>query len=120
MKKLVVIDDEQDFCTLVEMYCNKNGIECRFANTLLQGMELVATFLPDVLILDNNLPDGLGWTKAAYLLDTYPSINLNLITAKKAIDKTNNEYASYGKRVSFFHKPLSMLQLNDIVLQSNE
>ena len=120
MKKLVVIDDEQDFCTLVEMYCNRKGIECKFANTLLQGMQLVEAFLPDVVILDNNLPDGYGWTKVDFLLNTYPNINLNLITAKKAIDKTSSEYASYDKRVSFFYKPLSMLQLNDIIPSDNE
>jgi DNA-binding NtrC family response regulator len=115
MKKLVVIDDEQDFCKLVEMYCNKNGIECRFANTLSHGIELVGAFLPDVVILDNNLPDGHGWTQAQYLLDTYPNMSLNLITAKKAIDKTNSEHASQHERISFFYKPLSMLQLGNIV-----
>lgn len=114
----MVIDDEHDFCTLVKLHCHKNGIECKCANTLTEGLNLVNEFVPDILILDNNLPDGHGWQQVDYLIHQHPSIKLNLITAKNGVEQNSSEQASYkDKRVSCYLKPLSIMQLNDIIHQ---
>ncbi|MFP5042250.1 response regulator [Parasediminibacterium sp. JCM 36343] len=115
MKKLVVIDDEDDFCTLVKLQCLRNGVECRYANTIAEGISLLNDFVPDVVILDNNLPDGYGWQHADYLLGKYPHISLNLITAKNSFEKSNNTYYKKDERISCYLKPLSLLQLDNII-----
>lgn len=120
MKKLVVIDDEFDFCTLVKLQCSRNGIECRSANTLAEGLELVKGFMPDILILDNNLPDGLGWQKVDYLMEQYPSIKLHLITAKNSFESSEGTDASGAKKVLLYSKPLTLTQLDTIILQHSE
>ncbi len=117
MKKLVVIDDEFDFCTLVKLYCSKCGIECRYANNLAEGINLVNEFKPDIVILDNNLPDGYGWVQTDYLLHAYPLITINLITAKNDFECNSSEYENKDIRVSRYLKPLSLTQLNKIIHQ---
>ena len=113
MKKLAVIDDEIDFCVLVKMYSNKLNIECRYANTLADGIKLLKEFSPDVLILDNNLPDGSGWQKATSISQQYPSLQLHLITAKSAI--LAYEKPAPSQRLIFHHKPLSLTDIEKII-----
>jgi two-component system OmpR family response regulator len=120
MKKLVVIDDEFDFCTLVKLQCSKNGIECKCANTLTEGLELVKIFVPDILILDNNLPDGHGWHKADFLVKEYPNISLHLITAKNSFENNRHYLSNTEKKVLHYSKPLTLAQLNNIILQHSE
>ena len=115
MKKILIIDDEYDFCTLVKMHCNKKGIECLYANTLAEGMMLLNNNTPDILILDNNLPDGYGWQKVDYVLETFPTVKVNLITAKNIVDHTNLVNDDKNKRVLRYAKPLSITQLDNIL-----
>lgn len=115
MKKLLVIDDENDFCTLVKMHCNKKGIECLYANTLAEGMILLNNCAPDILILDNNLPDGYGWQKVDYVLDTFPKVKVNLVTAKNVVQKSNIVNDDKYNMVLHYAKPLSITQLDNIL-----
>ena len=48
---------------------------------LSDGPEILDEHLPDIIFLDNNLPDGYGWDKTDYILSTYPQTQLNLISA---------------------------------------
>jgi two-component system, OmpR family, response regulator len=82
-KKIVIIDDEQDLCLLMKSYFAGLGYDVFLANTLHSGMDLVREVSPDILFLDNNLPDGLGWERTSYLADTYPDCKINLISAFK-------------------------------------
>lgn len=120
MKKVLVIDDEPDFCTLVLLRCKKNSMECKYANTLVEGIELLSLFMPDILILDNNLPDGLGWQKVDYLLECYPNIKINLITAKNIFEKTVHAFVNKANHVSCYSKPLTLTDLNDILHERSQ
>ncbi len=51
------------------------------AYTIADGMKILDEQKPDVIFLDNNLPDGYGWDKTEYILATYPQTQLNLISA---------------------------------------
>jgi two-component system, OmpR family, response regulator len=82
-KRIVIIDDEEDLCLLMKSYFDAIGYDVFLANTLNAGMNLVKEVSPDVLFLDNNLPDGLGWERTSYLADTYPNCKINLISAFK-------------------------------------
>ena len=114
MKKLAVIDDEIDFCMLVKIYCSRKGIECRYARTLEEGAVLLDEFTPDLLILDNNLPDGYGWQQVPTLLERYPQIVIHLITAKN-LPERNEVSLQNSTRVFRHFKPLSLAQLNGII-----
>lgn len=80
-KKIVIIDDEEDLCQLMRTYLVDLDYDVFLANTLGQGLSLMKEVSPDIVFIDNNLPDGLGWEKTNYLLKEYPLCKINLISA---------------------------------------
>jgi len=80
-KKVLIIDDERDFCFLLKSYLSKKNYSIQVANNLSRGMQLLEESDPDIIFLDNNLPDGLGWDMVPYIFSTYPGVKLNLISA---------------------------------------
>ena len=65
-KKIVIIDDEEDLCHLMKTYFLELDHDVYLANTLSGGLSLIEEVSPDVVFIDNNLPDGLGWEKQGY------------------------------------------------------
>ena len=60
-KRVVVIEDDEDFITLVEMILATEDVEIRPYLTGRAGLEAVRTLLPDAVLLDVMLPDLNGW-----------------------------------------------------------
>jgi two-component system OmpR family response regulator len=83
-KKILIIDDEKDFCFLMSCFFTPRNFDVLIALTLSDGMRILKEENPDVLLLDNNLPDGSGWAQTEYILATYPLMQLNLISALRA------------------------------------
>lgn len=80
-KKVLIIDDEVDLCLLMKTYLTRKNYDVFYYHTLKEGLAQVPSLKPDIIFLDNNLPDGLGWEQAASLLEKYPAIQLHLISA---------------------------------------
>lgn len=108
-KKIVIIDDEEDLCQLMSAYFTELNHDVYLANTLARGLPLIREVAPDVVFIDNNLPDGLGWEKLDFLLKEYPGCIINLISAYDYLppDLKDRERQS----VNILEKPLS---LNDL------
>jgi len=79
--KVLIIDDEEDLCLLIKTYLSRKDCEVFTANSLSEGLKKLNDLLPDILFLDNNLPDGLGWENAERILKQHPQIQLHLISA---------------------------------------
>jgi DNA-binding NtrC family response regulator len=110
-KKIVIIDDEEDLCHLMKTYFLELNHDVFLANTLVSGLSLMKEVSPDVLFIDNNLPDGLGWEKMAYLVEAYPDCKINLISA---YDYLPPEIKNRGNNtVSILEKPLRLNTLKD-------
>lgn len=110
-KKIVIIDDEEDLCHLMERYFLELNHDVFLANTLGLGLSLIKEVSPDVVFIDNNLPDGLGWEKMSYLREKYPHCRINLISAFEYLppdlkDRENNI-------VTILEKPLRLNTLKD-------
>lgn len=112
LKKILIVDDEEDLCMLLKIYFTKKKYEVSIANTLSEGLQEVNRWNPDILFLDNNLPDGLGWEKAPMLLDENPKLNILLISAFHPTVPDN----SHPDRLRVIEKPFSQQQLNALNL----
>ncbi|GEM_PF-540725 len=111
-KKILIVDDEEDLCLLMKIYFTRKQYEVSIANTLEEGLAKLATLNPDVLFLDNNLPDGLGWEQAPELLDKYPELNIHLISA---FHPTIPQHVDQH-RLRIMEKPFTQQQLNELGL----
>lgn len=80
-KKVLVIDDEVDFGILMKSFFQPKHYEVYVAHTIAEGMKILEDVKPDVIFLDNQLPDGYGWGKTEYILLHHPQSALNLISA---------------------------------------
>lgn len=107
MKKVLIIDDEVDFCLLLKAYLTRYKYDVYYAHTLSEGMEKAKKIIPEVIFLDNNLPDGLGWERAPYFMDQYPGLHLNLISAYHP-DLPN---VRITPELKIWEKPISLSEL---------
>ena len=112
LKKILIVDDEEDLCLLLKIFFTRKKYHVEVANNLKDGMKQIEQWHPDILFLDNNLPDGLGWEKAPQLLDNYPTLTIHLISAfHPAIPEHTDK-----NRLHIIEKPFSHQQLNDLDL----
>jgi DNA-binding response OmpR family regulator len=107
-RKILVIDDEKDFGFLMKSFFSPKNYEVFVAYTLADGMKILAEQNPDIIFLDNNLPDGLGWGKTEYILIHHPLAQLNLISALN-VPKTS------ASSFRILEKPLKFEELRRIM-----
>ncbi len=101
--KILIIDDEVDLCILMKNYLVRKDFEVYYAHTLNEGMRLMQEIVPDILFLDNNLPDGTGWNRTDYFFSVNPSLRLFLMSGYQPNlpDSGLNSYSVIYKPISF-------------------
>lgn len=104
MPRMLIVDDEQDLCYLLAGMMDKN-LDVHITHSLSDAREHLNEYKPDILFLDNNLPDGRGIDSIAYLRKQLPSARIIMMTS----DTTNDlekKARSYGADY-FLYKPFS-------------
>jgi two-component system, OmpR family, response regulator len=109
-KKVLIIDDEEDACLLLKQYFAKKNFEVTCAFTLKEGLQKIRTEKPDLVFLDNNLPDGLGWEVSACLLQENPNLEIHLISA---YNNSMRDFNKMNKEVMIWQKPISFRKLDE-------
>lgn len=112
--KVLIIDDEIDLSLLLKSYFVRRGYEVILAHTLSEGLTDLAELRPDILFLDNNLPDGIGWDEASAIVTRHPDLKLYLISAYHPIVPVLPENA----HCRVLEKPISFSELDTIFSSS--
>jgi DNA-binding response OmpR family regulator len=114
-KSILVIDDEYDLCELIKMILNKEGFIVECAYTLAEASEKLLGH-PDIVLLDNNMPDGTG---LAYL-QMHPVDFMNSFVVMISADPSKelqNKASNEGIR-DFIPKPFSMARMRAILKEA--
>lgn len=115
-KQIVYIEDEPDMIDLVRLILNRKGYVVKGAVGGRDGLDLIRSSLPDLVLLDLMMPDMDGWEvyqqiKAA---DATRSIPVIVITAKaQNIDKVLGLHIA--KVDDYISKPFNPQQLIESV-----
>lgn len=104
-----MVDDEVDFCMLMQNYFEERDYDVHMAFTLVEGMRLLDKIEPDILFLDNNLPDGEGWSMVEEIIDDFPEMKLFLMSAYNE----RPEITKKRKNIKFWEKPISITDLDE-------
>ncbi|BBO83418.1 hypothetical protein DSCO28_39840 [Desulfosarcina ovata subsp. sediminis] len=60
-KRILVVDDEPDFCSIVQGNLEKEGFDVEVAYDGVQGIEKVKANRPDAIVLDVMMPEKDGY-----------------------------------------------------------
>ena len=107
-RKVLIIDDEKDTCLLLKRYLSSKNFEVYCSYSLADGLQQLDSKQPDILFLDNNLPDGFGWDASGSLVQKYPNLEIHLISA---YNNRMYDYNHLNKEVKVWQKPISIRQL---------
>lgn len=108
-KRILIIEDEADLCLLLSDYFIRNRGEVVISHTLKEGSDLMDKIKADIVVLDNNLPDGSGWDMASAIASKLPNAHIVFISA---FQSTARGHVPDGTKFSFLQKPLSIDALN--------
>ncbi|MCW3127698.1 MAG: response regulator [Bacteroidetes bacterium] len=110
-KTALIIDDDHDLNMLLKAILEQSIPSVVCALTLLSGIALSAELNPDVIFLDNNLPDGQGINSIAEIKTKAPNATLVMITA---MGNSKEAAMRYGADL-FLEKPLTSVNIQDVL-----
>lgn len=96
--KILVIEDESNICNLLETILTTNGYQVVVEGTCRDGITMMLSYVPDLVILDLGLPDrdGLEFIKTIRQSDTTPILVLSARSEENdkvlALDLGANDY----------------------------
>jgi two-component SAPR family response regulator len=109
-KKILIIDDERDFCLIMKAYFIRKGYSVSLAYNIQEGLTMMKEVKPDILFLDNNLPDGNGWDIIDKIVEIFPHIQTYLVSAHRNYSPLNERFPN----ITVWEKPISMESLNKL------
>jgi DNA-binding response OmpR family regulator len=101
--RALIIDDDLDLCTLLKAILQNYISEVLFAHSLVDSVKLLREMKPDVVFLDNNLPDGKGLELIKEFKLLLPGARIIAISAMPGLKKLALEN---GADI-FIEKPLT-------------
>ena len=108
--KILIIDDEIDYCSIMKSYFEDKNYEVFLAFTLQEGLAILEKIRHDILFLDNNLPDGPGWQCVDEIVEKYPQIRIYLISAYRQ----KSDFITTSSNITVWEKPISLSSLNAV------
>ena len=108
-----IIDDEQDICFLLSKVLNLKAFETECAFSLKEAQNNMQGKEPELIFLDNHLPDGLGLNYIKQLKREHPTSKIVMVTAHDT--KTDRENAFREGADYFIGKPFSRDMVNKVV-----
>ncbi|WP_341281143.1 response regulator transcription factor [Paenibacillus sp. FSL H8-0537] len=77
--KIMIVDDDPHICEIVQVYCEREGFTSAYSHNGTEAMELLASFEPDLIVLDVLLANenGIDWCRNARSYTDAPIVFLS-------------------------------------------
>lgn len=109
MSKILVVEDSPDLAEALQRNLSLDGYEVALATRAAQAMPLVASFRPDLIILDLGLPDRDGYTVLRDLRDRGNPCPVLILSARN-LEADKLEGFRLGAD-DYVTKPFSVMEL---------
>lgn len=107
-KKVLIIEDEADMCLVLNIILNGKEMELDHVKSIAAAQAYLQTGAPDVVLLDNKLPDGYGVDFIAHIKRNYPAVKVIMISG---YDPSVGDVALHNGADTFLSKPFTKDQL---------
>lgn len=81
MSRALVVDDEKEICLLLSSMLKKLGFSSDHGHSLSEGKSKLTTNIYDIVFLDLNLPDGIGFQLMDTVKGSNPKAKVIIISA---------------------------------------
>jgi|SRR5450631_2234955 DNA-binding response OmpR family regulator len=115
LKKILIIDDERDFCKLIVMMLEREHYHVYCAFTLKEAAQLLDMEHPEIVLLDQNLPDGTGLDFLINSHETFDDAHVIFITADPS---RHLQQKVLDAGVQFLAKPFELREIRDMIRQA--
>jgi DNA-binding response OmpR family regulator len=94
MYKIMIVDDDPHICEIVQAYCDREGFISSYTHSGTEAMKLLASFDPDLIVLDVLLANenGIDWCRNARSYTNAPIVFLS----SREEDEVKISALSYG------------------------
>ncbi len=105
--KILIVEDEEDYAKMLQLRLTSDGYEVDALNDPLMAMDTVASHLPDLILLDVNMPGLSGFDLCRQLKarDDTRDIPVIFLTARMATDDVVEGFNAGG--VDYVTKPVN-------------
>ncbi|HWB91173.1 MAG TPA: response regulator [Puia sp.] len=110
--KVLVVEDEGDIALLLELLLDDEKMIVDHARNLCDARDFLEKEQPQLILLDNRLPDGLGIDFISYVKTQYPQIKIIMISG---VDPAAEDAALATGADKFLSKPFTRAQLYDSI-----
>jgi len=120
MSKILVVDDEQDIVTIIGKVLKKSGYEVMTANDGLECIKKVETEPPDLILLDNIMPNMNGQAVLSKLKASKKTADIPVIMVTALADQEHITGAQKDGAVEYIVKPFDYEVLLEKIAQALE
>ena len=106
IRKLLIVDDEVEICEFLKSFFEDRDFKVATGHSGEEAIEKVATFQPDVVLLDIQMPGMDGLRALKKIKEDHPKLKVIMVTAVETEDKIE-EAMRYGAD-NYITKPLSL------------
>jgi two-component system, OmpR family, response regulator len=107
-EKILIVEDEGDMCLILEMILQQKNIEVDHVKKIAEAAEYLNSEVPDLIVIDNRLPDGMGVDFIPFVKRTCPQVRIIMISGK---DGALKDIALDNGADLFLLKPFSRMEL---------
>jgi len=116
--KILIAEDEGDICFLLNLMLKKDNVEIEHVNTISQAKIFLKEEAPDVIILDNKLPDGHGSDYIREVKKNNPEVKVIMISGHS--NHSDKEKALKHGADIFLGKPFTKEQMQTALSELTE
>jgi DNA-binding NtrC family response regulator len=109
----LIIDDDVDICFLLTLILKNKNIQSVYVNSIAEAKTAFQKYKPEIVFLDNHLPDGVGIEFIPSIKKICPDIKVLMITAHNS-DSNKKKAVSNGAEY-FIGKPFNMDEISQVL-----
>ncbi|MBU1853366.1 MAG: response regulator [Candidatus Omnitrophica bacterium] len=117
-KRILIIDDEKDFCSIVKMNLENTGdFELSVATNGKKGLELAKKLKPDLILLDIHMPGMDGFEVLEKLKKNLDTIEIPVVILSALKDEETKLKAAGLYDDLYITKPIDAINLKAKILE---